>query len=62
MPSILIDGVNIKYEEMGSGEPVVLTPGGRSGMEPSEDCRAARDRLPGHHIRPSQLRRFRRAH
>ena len=33
MPSILIDGVSIKYEEMGSGEPVVLTPGGRSGME-----------------------------
>ena len=33
MPSILIDGVNIKYEEMGRGEPVVLTPGGRSGME-----------------------------
>ncbi len=33
MPTITIDGVSIKYEEMGSGQPVVLTPGGRSGME-----------------------------
>ena len=33
MPTILIDGVSIKYEEMGSGAPVALMPGGRSGME-----------------------------
>ena len=33
MPTILIDGVSINYEEMGSGAPVVLTPGGRSSME-----------------------------
>ena len=33
MPAITIDGVSIKYEEMGSGQPVALTPGGRSGME-----------------------------
>ena len=33
MPTILIDGVSIKYEEMGSGAPVTLMPGGRSGME-----------------------------
>ena len=46
MPSILIDGVNIKYEEMGSGAPVVLTPGGRSGMEA---VRGLADRLSPHY-------------
>lgn len=31
MPEVLIDGVTIRYEAMGSGTPVVLTPGGRWG-------------------------------
>jgi pimeloyl-ACP methyl ester carboxylesterase len=33
MPSLLINGANIAYEEMGNGTPLALTPGGRSGME-----------------------------
>ena len=33
MPSLLINGANITYEEMGSGTPIALTPGGRQGME-----------------------------
>ena len=33
MPSLLINGANIAYEEMGSGTPLALTPGGRSGMD-----------------------------
>ena len=33
MPNLLINGANINYEEMGSGTPIALTPGGRSGME-----------------------------
>ena len=33
MPSLLINGANITYEEMGSGTPIALTPGGRSGMD-----------------------------
>ena len=30
---MLINGANLAYEEMGSGTPLALTPGGRSGME-----------------------------
>ena len=37
MPSMLINGANIRYEEMGSGMPIALTPGGRIGMEGVKD-------------------------
>ena len=33
MATVTINGITIHYEEMGRGTPVVLTPGGRSGME-----------------------------
>ena len=33
MPNLMINGANIRYEEMGSGSAVALTPGGRSDME-----------------------------
>ena len=33
MSSLLINGANLTYEEMGNGTPIALTPGGRSGME-----------------------------
>ena len=46
MPAITIDGVSIKYEEMGSGQPVALTPGGRSGMEA---VRGLAERLASHY-------------
>jgi pimeloyl-ACP methyl ester carboxylesterase len=46
MPSLLINGVNIKYEEMGAGMPVALTPGGRAGME---GVRPLAERLASHY-------------
>ena len=33
MPSLLINGANLTYQEMGSGTPIALTPGGRQGMD-----------------------------
>ncbi len=33
MPTMKINGATIAYEEMGSGTPITLTPGGRQGME-----------------------------
>lgn len=33
MPSLLINGVDIWYEEMGTGVPIALNSGGRGGME-----------------------------
>ncbi len=46
MPSLLINGANIKYEEMGAGMPVALTPGGRAGME---GVRSLAERLAAHY-------------
>jgi pimeloyl-ACP methyl ester carboxylesterase len=37
MPTILINGCNIVYEEMGSGPPLVLTSGGRSDRQVLRD-------------------------
>ena len=34
MPSMLINGANIVYEEMGTRTPLALTPGAMAGMEP----------------------------
>src|SRR6266540_20746 len=33
MPSVTVDGVNLVYESMGSGQPVFLLPGGRSSRD-----------------------------
>ena len=33
MPSMFVNGVNLVYEEMGTGTPLALTPGGMFGME-----------------------------
>ena len=32
MPTLLVNGVNIQYEEMGTGVPIILTPGSRYDM------------------------------
>ena len=46
MPSIFVNGVNIVYEEMGTGSPIALTPGGMFGME---SVRPMADRLASKH-------------
>ena len=46
MPSMLINGVNIRYEELGSGVPVALISGGRGDMEA---VRGLAERLATHH-------------
>ena len=42
MPSMFVNGVNLVYEEMGTGTPLALTPGGAFGME---SVRPMADRL-----------------
>ena len=32
MPSLIVNGAKIEYEDMGTGLPIILTPGGRSDM------------------------------
>ena len=36
MPTITIDGCNVFYQESGSGTPIVLTAGGRAGLEATQ--------------------------
>ena len=46
MPSMLINGVNIKYQELGTGVPIALFSGGRGDMEA---IRGLAERLATHH-------------